>query len=1111
MNYLLMSLRIIRKRQKKVFLIMRLSFIALSICLVHLSAAVYSQNGVFTIETKNTTMRELFQEIEQQSQFRFFYNDVLTNIDKEVSIDVKNRRINEILDMVLANSGITYRILDNKLIVVSPEALLQQLTVTGVVTDDANDPIPGVNVLIKGTMQGVVTDTNGKYTISVPNKDAVLVFSFVGIVTVEETIGDRTVINVQMVESSRELDEVVVIGYGSVKKKDLTGAVSVIDTKEMAKLGGATIGSSIQGLATGVNVRSSGVAGGESSIEIRGLGNLSNNNPLWVIDGMITSGGRDFNPNDVESIQILKDASAAAIYGSRAANGVIIVTTKKGKKGPMTVDFSLRESFNWSPRYDLMNADEFKKYNDMAYREGIKDGVWNGALQDHWIYDTNWQDETMKTALVQDYNLTLSGGGDFGNFLVSGGYYNDEGMIYGNSSDRYSLRVNTEGKKGIFSFGETLLLTQFSVDPTATSSYIDMVRMLPTIPVYDASHLGGYGYGSEGNARTFGTNPIAREDIENQKTTIYRIRGTVWGEIKIFDFLKYKLNAGIDYIFDDYRYFRREGNWTMNQEYRNPTSSKNRIKETNELVENTLDFNKDFGKHHVDAVAGLTYQHFYWEDLGGQRLKFPYLGGEYFTVLNAGQETQTNWNSIGEYALISYLGRANYNYANKYYLTFTIRRDGISKFSKDNRWDNFPSISGAWRISEESFFNINWINDLKIRGNYGQLGNAAIGVNANQWNYVATIAPSIVTVFGTGQSLVNGATQVKLNNSDLRWEKTKQVNVGFDAAFLKQRLFVTAEYYNSKTTDVLTPMQISMTTGNQGDAPYVNAASLRNTGFEFTANWKDRIGEIRYSVGANVTTVKNEILDLGYNKKEYYTGQTVSRLGYALGEYYLLKTNGLFRTQADIDNYKTSANVPVTIEGKRPQLGDVRYVDTDDNGQITTDDRQIVGNPWPDFNLGLNLGLEWKGLDFSMLWYGQFGNDVLNGGMRQGRYFADNSNYIRFEKGHEPYQENANSDFPRIIYNDVRNTRGDTDMWLEKGSYFRMKNIQLGYTFNPNWISRIGINSLRVYASGSNLITLTKYKGLDPDFINTSIWDRGTDNMAFPNSRSVTLGLQVSF
>jgi len=983
----------------------------------------------------------------------------------------------------------------------------QQTTVSGRVVDGEGNPLEDVTVKVKGAGAATATAADGRFSINIPTGDAVLVLTLVGYESQEVAVRGGQQLTVTMQASQEELQEVVVIGYGSVRKKDLTGAVSVVDTREMAKVGASTVGQSLQGLASGVNVRNTGNAGSDASIEIRGVGTLQNNAPLWVIDGMITPGGADFNPNDVESIQILKDASAAAIYGSRAANGVIIVTTKKGKQGPPQVEFSVRESFDWSPKYDLMNAEEFKKYNDMAYREGIKDGTWNGSLQDHRDFDTDWQKETMKTALVQDYNVSISGGSQAGNYFVSGGYFNNEGMMYGNSFDRYTFRVNTNGTKGRFSFGQTFNFAQTDRDPLQTSSYIDIVRMVPTIPVYDPNNLGGFGYGSEANARTFGTNPIAREEIEDTNTKIYRLRGTFWGEAKITDFLKYKLNVGIDYLFDEYRYFRKEGNWTMNQEYRDPTGQKNRIKETTELIEHTLDFNKEFGRHRIDAVAGLTYQHYYREDVGAQRLRFPLLGGEYITVLNAGQTNQTNWNSIGESALLSYLGRANYNFDDRYYATFTFRRDGSSKLNPANRWDNFYSVSGAWRISGEQFFNVPWINDLKLRANYGQLGNAAIG----NWDYLGTINPNIITIFGNDQRIVNGATQVKIVNENLRWERTEQINLGLDATMLSNRLTLVAEYYNSKTVDILTGMQISMTTGNQGGAPLANAASLRNTGLELSATWRDKVGEVGYSVGANITTINNKILELGYGNEVFYTGQTRSEIGRSLGEYYLLKTDGLFRTQQEIDAYVNSQGVPITIEGKRPQLGDVRYIDTDDNGQITTNDRQIVGSPWADALVSVNAGVSWKNFDFSMFWNGQFGNDVLNGGMRQGRLFSDNSNYIRFEKGHEPYQENPNSDFPRIIYNDTRNTRGDSDLWLESGSYLRLRNIQLGYTFDKPTLARLQLSSLRIFVSGNNLLTITNYKGLDPDFINNDVWDRGTDNMAFPNPRTVMMGLQLSF
>lgn len=993
-------------------------------------------------------------------------------------------------------------------VVFAATAYSQDVTITGTVTDANSEPLVGVNVLVKGTTTGAITDIDGNFSVS-GKKGSTLVFSYIGMLT-QEVVYKGTALRVVMKDDSKALEEVVVIGYQTVKKSDLTGAVAVVDTKEMKKSAAGTLVSQMQGLATGINVRSSGRAGEDASIEIRGVGSLSNNSPLWVIDGMITDPGVDFNPADAESIQILKDASAAAIYGSRAANGVIIVTTKKGTKGPMKVNVSVKETLEWSPKFDLMNAAEYIKYNDIAYNEAIKDGIATvNSTQKHSQYDTNWQDEVLKTALVQDYNVSLSGGGDSGSYFVSVGYYNNDGVSYGNTFDRYSFRVNTQGKKGWFSFGENLAYSLTNTDPNQTNTYNDFLRMMPTIPIYDENNPGGYGYGDAAKYNTFGVNPIAREDLEYRHFRQNRLNGSLWLEFKPFEFLSYKFNGGIDLYFYENSWFRGEGNWTQNQEHRDPESQKARDNTYNMLIEHTLNFNKDFGKHHVDAVVGTTYQHHEWEGLWASRLNFPMLGnGDYLTVLNAGQSNQQNSNSISENAMISYLGRANYIYDDKYYLTATFRRDGTSRLAKENRWGNFPSFSGAWRISKEEFFDVPWINDLKIRGNWGRLGNSSIG----DWDYIGTINQSIVTVFGG--AIVPGSTQVKLVNAGLVWETKETVNVGFDASFLNQRLTVSAEYYNSKTSDVLAETPIAISTGNQGGSPWKNAASLRNKGFEFTLGWKDQISDFKYSALLNVTTMDNEVLSLGRdgtNRDYIDSGQARTKPGRSLAEFYLRKTDGIFKTQEQIDNYVTSTGTPIMIEGKRPQLGDVKYLDLNDDGEITDADRGYCGSPWAKMQMSLVFNAEWKNFDFSMMWNGQFGNKIYNVSRWQGRLFADNSNYIRFKKGEEPYQVNPNSNTPRIIYGDFRNSR-DADRFLENGSYFRMKNISIGYNFRQDWLKNLGVEKLRLFATGSNLITITGYSGLDPDFKGAnSVWNSGTDSFAYPNTRSVMFGLDLTF
>lgn len=979
----------------------------------------------------------------------------------------------------------------------------QDVNITGKVVDTDNNPLTGVSVFVKRTKSGTITDLDGNFSL-LAEQNSTLVISYIGMIS-QEIQYKGSPLHIVLKEDTELLDEIVIIGYQTAKKSDLTGAVAIVDTKEMKKSTAGTIVNQLQGLATGVNVRSTGRAGEDASIEIRGMGSLSDNSPLWIIDGMITNPGVDFNPSDVETMQILKDASAAAIYGSRAANGVIIVTTKKGKKGPMKVGVSVKETLEWSPKYDLMNAAEYIKYNDIAYNEAIKDGIASvTTTQKHSEFDTNWQDEVLKTALVQDYNVSLSGGGDSGSYYVSAGYHNNDGVSYGNTFERYSFRVNTEGKRGWFSFGENLSYSLINTDPNQTNTYNDFLRMMPTIPLYDENNPGGYGYGDASRYNTFGVNPIARENLENRKIKQNRLNGSVWLEFKPFDFLSYKFNGGLDLYFYENSWFRGEGNWTQNQEHRDPESQKARDNTYNMLVEHTLNFNKDFKKHHVDAVLGTTYQQHKWEGLWASRLGFPMSGDDYFTVLNAGQGNQQNSNSISKNAMISYLGRANYIYDNKYYLTATFRRDGTSRFARDNRWGTFPSVSAAWRISNENFFNVSWIDDLKIRANWGRLGNSAIG----DWDYLGTINQSIVTVLGG--AIVPGATQVKIVNENLVWETKETTNVGFDASFLNHRLTVSAEYYLSKTKDVLTEMPIAISTGNQGGSPQANAASLENKGFEISLGWKDKVNDFRYSALLNLTTLSNKVTKLATEDKKIYSGQGVTVAGEPLAMYYLYKTDGIFKTQADIDNYVTEGGAPIRIDEKRPQLGDVRYLDLDGDGNITAEDRDICGSPWAKMQLSFLFNAEWKNFDFSMMWNGQFGNKIYNVSKWQGRLFADNSNYIRFKKGEEPFQVNPNSNTPRIIYGDMRNSK-DSDRFLENGSYFRMKNISLGYNFKKEWLDNLGIDNLRLFVTGSNLITITGYSGLDPDFVNTNIWNRGTDGFAFPNTRSVMFGLDLTF
>ncbi|KAF2326430.1 TonB-dependent receptor [Flavobacterium ginsenosidimutans] len=976
-------------------------------------------------------------------------------------------------------------------------AFAQQITVTGKVTAANGESIPFANVLIKGTQNGAVTDFDGSYKIAVGGNQT-LVFSSQGYKTTEIAINNRTSISIILEEDAMKLDEIVVVGYGSQQKKDLTGAVALVKPEEIQKRQITTVADGLQGLVTGVKVRGGGRPGQEASVEIRGLKNLQSSNPLYVIDGLVTSANRDFNPNDIESIQVLKDASAAAIYGSRAANGVIIITTKKGKKGPLQVEVSAKTSFTTMPRYDLMETDEFAKYNNMAYdNAGLPRQNLNMAV------NTDWQDATFQTGMMQDYNASFSGGNENSTFFMSGNYFGNEGTVIGTDFDRISFRVNSSGTKGIFSIGENLAISNSKTDEMSGNPIIDVYRMTPTIPLYDPTNWGGYGYGKQGVADTFGTNPLAIADFANVINQNFRIRGNIWSELKFAPWLKYRFNFGYETSFDSYKFLRKVGSWTLNQPQDPALTDQNKARSETMLFENTLTFKKEFGKHDVTVLVGQTYQKDKYDIIYGQKRNLPINSatGQYFEVLDLGTDPVVG-GSISEAALASYLGRLEYNYDNRYLFNAVIRRDGSSRFSDENKWSNFPSVSAGWRISNESFFKSDFIKDLKLRGSYGELGSGNIG----NYEYKSFVNTNGLIVLGNGQNTYNSATQVKLANPELRWEKLKQTNLGLDLGVLNNDLRLTADYFIARTEDVLFGFPILLTTGNDGGNPISNAATVENKGFEFELAYSKKINELSFNASVNFTKVNNKLVSLGNGQNENYSGNTVTRAGMPVGMWYVLETDGLFQNQQEIDNYK-NADGKVIMPNAVP--GDIRFKDNNGDGQITNEDKAVVGSPWPEFEMGLNAGAEYKGFDFSMNWIASHGATVYDGFRSVVDRFDDNSNY---RKGIQPWTpENPNTDFPRITKGSTLNSRGDSDRFLENGDFIRLKYIGFGYNIPQSVLDKSGITRARLTLSAQNVITITKYKGLDPEFSNGNIFERGVDNGAFPNLQTYSFGVEFSF
>ena len=981
----------------------------------------------------------------------------------------------------------------------------QEVTVRGLVTDVNNMPLIGVTVLVEGTTTGTVTNLDGNFTLENVPPNSNLEVSYVGMTTKLIPLDGRTTLNIVLQDDTELLEELVVIGYQTIRKADLTGSVSVFNPDEMKNtIVTGSVGDAL-GTLPGVNVRTSGAPGREGKVEIRGTGTFGNSTPLYVVDGVVSGANRDFNFNDIESIQVLKDASAAAIYGSRAGNGVIIITTKQGAEGKMKIEVSTRATMQWLPRYNLTNRNQWIELNDLAFANAGRQPA------NHFDADTDWQEEVFKTGVVQDHNISFSGGGKENRYFISGNYQSNSGTTIGTQSERFTLRSNTSASRDFgdnvtFSIGENIVLSKFAVDELNTNPIIDVYRMLPTIPVFDPNNeaRGGYGYGDGNRDVTFGTNPFAKEDFEDTKNTNLRVRGNLFTELELMNVLKYRFNLGFNFSNDAHSFLRKEGFWTHNQPYDPSSLNKNQAQYQGLIFDNTLEYNQSFGRSDFSAVLGTSYFSSTYEQVWGTKNDVLMTSdGRYFDTLDAALSNPRAGNFRDLEKLFSVFGRVNYNFDERYLASFTVRRDESSKFSAENRVGYFPSISAGWRISSEDFFESALIDDLKIRANYGVLGNSNIGV----WDWVSFITTFPQAVFGVDQNVHTGMTQIRLANNDLRWERLTQFNSGVDLVMLNNKLELSVDYFMKETRDVLAPMQILMATGNSGGNPYVNAVTLLNTGLEFSATWRDNItSDLRYNINLNGSFLRNKIKEIAYDLEEGFTQwNTKSIPGHPIGEWYLIKTDGLFRTPQEVLEHTNSEG---TIIQPNAQPGDVRFVDANDDGMITDEDRQHLGSTIPKFQLGSNIGLEYKSLDLQVQLTGAFGHKSFNGPRSAFDRFDDNSNY---RADYDPWTpDNPNAKDPRPIYEDSRNVRGDQDRWLENGSYLKVRQIALGYNL-PNTILGNTFQNVRVYVNAQNLITFTSYTGLDPEFLNASIWERSHDGGAYPNPFGVTFGANLTF
>lgn len=1102
-------------RFKQIFRIMRISTFLLMVCVFCSYAGnAHSQNAKVSIHMNNVKLDKILNEIENQTDYLFIYNNQV-DINKIISVKVKNEAVAQVLDRILSGTGINYE-LEGTHIILTTEAIKdlhaqqQAKTVTGTVTDVSGEPIIGANIRIKGTTTGTITDIDGNFSIEA-EPQSVIEVSYIGYLTQETVINNQKSIRFLLKEDTKTLDEVVVIGYGVQKKADLTGSVANINTEKLNTQSNANIGQALQGKIAGVDIVSQGGAPGSGTrIMVRGIGTLNNASPLYIVDGMYMNSIDHINPNDIASIDVLKDASSAAIYGSRAANGVIIVTTKEGSntEGKPIIDLSVNLGISTASKFlDMLDAKGWAEVTTIA-RQAIGKPALDMATDLANKPDNDWQDIMFRPALMQNYNLSVKGGGKYSTYYTGLGYFNQDGIVKGTNYQRYNIQSKNDYKRGIFSAGTNLIISFSHDKPLHQELRGGMIgtilQSVPTLEKYDDTREGGYG-GTYGDVVNI-PHPLAiiDDNIMDRYNENVKIFANLYAQIELFKGLKYKLNLTPDFSFERYKNYLNKYDFGLATNSITQLTERQR-RRRNILVENLLTFDRTFGEHKISALAGYTYQDSRFRHIQAYGEGLPQ-GLEEIDAATTNRSNEGNsWRSV----LTSILGRVFYSYQNKYLFTATIRRDGSSKFGKNNRYGYFPSFSLGWNVAEEKFMeNVHWLDQLKLRGGYGVLGNQEI----DNYQYSSTITTGINYPDGNG-GLLQGAFPKNFANPDIKWEETAMTNVGIDFMAFNNRLSLTADYYVKNTKDILLTVPIPISSGGAND-PIRNTGKIRNNGFEFNLGWMDQPNpDISYGINLIGSFNKNKVIAMGSESGSIKGGSTnqnittsETKAGYPIGGYWLISTAGYFNSQEEVDAYAK--------DGKKIQPaaepGDIKFVDANNDGVINDDDRVFQGSPFPDFTFALNGNMRYKNFDLSIGLQGVLGNKIYNATRQTLEDVTKGSNFLASCLDYWT-PENKNASHPRLTWDDPnRNTRAESDRYLENGSYLRLRSVQLGYTFPQTWFKG-AIQHARVYINAENLFTITSYSGYSPDVNADNANYRGFDNFIYPTNRTFMLGLNVTF
>lgn len=1105
---------------------MKLATVLIFTCALQVSARSYAQK--VTLSLHNATLEEALNAIHQQTGYLFLYDSRTLKGLKGINVDVKKASLQKTLDQCIAGYPLGY-LLQNETILVFPkeeaEAFLKpSRTIEGMVKDKNGDPLSGVTVRIKNSNIGTITGANGHFSIDVAGNNTVLQFSYLGYQTQEIVVGDRTELNTTLSESVSTLNQLVVVGYGIEKKADLTGAVASVTPKQLENRPVTSISAALEGTMAGVTVRqTSGQPGrDQGNVIIRGIGTLNNANPMIVVDGMIVSSMDNINPNDIASVTVLKDAASAAIYGSRAANGVILITTKKGKVGSIQVQYNTyfgKQTPTALPDY-LPSWEAATMYNEGLANEGKQPvytqqdiALFKNGTDPYGHPNTDWLGLFYQGRGVQESQyVSLSGGTDKTQYMASFGYLNQQGIVKKTKAQHFDFRINlnTQVSKRLSAFTNLSYSYQPFEEPASSypgvpgfSQVIRQInRISPVIPYEYAN--GDYGYIADGSPMAWLNSP----SFNRMQPSVFR--GNIGADLEIVKGLhftpsfSYQLQTDYNKQFvADIQYYTPQGVPSFNQGPNNVTDHYDQASVV--TLQGLLQYDKSFGTNHFKILGGWSQEYDGYNQLEGYRQNF--LNNSLADLNAASTNGQTSSGYSTEVAWMSYFGRLNYDYKGKYLLEANLRYDGSSRFDTTNRWGLFPSISAGWRISDENFFQplTRIVSDLKIRASWGKLGNAQISGNelASDYGYITTVSSGQNYIFGgTSPTIAAGVAPVYGANPNLKWETTAESDLGVDAGFLNDRIILTADYFIKNTTNILISVPVGAPYGLV--APTQNAGAVQNKGVELSLGYHDKKGAFSYGITGNVSFIHNEVTNLD-NTAPIISGGTIIKVGLPINAFWGYIAQGLFQTQEEVSKHATESGGVIAP-------GDIMYKDISgpdgkSDGVINGYDRTYLGNSFPKVAFGANLTFGWKGFDFMAFLEGKAGVKNYVSGIMLGQ-LSNGAGKPTAAMLNAWTPQNTNASFPRLWVNYTQNdpSANPSSYWIRNAAYLRFKDLQIGYTIPEGITQHVGIQRLRVYYSGQNIFTFTQfYKWVDPEA------PTGDNGYYFPQVKVNSVGLNVTF